>query len=162
MHVVEAVEDVNEYQKHTLFKKLISHFGSKEALKGKNIAIWGLAFKPETDDMREAPSLILIKELLDAGCKVKAFDPIAINESKRRLGENTIGYGIDLYDTVNDADALMVVTEWKEFRMPSWQAIAKVMRGNVVIDGRNIYAAEDLNAVGLNYYSIGRKPNLVK
>ena len=163
MHVVEAVEAVNERQKHTLFKKLVSHFGTVEALTGKRIAVWGLSFKPETDDMREAPSLILIRELLTAKCTISAFDPIAMNEAKRRLGSNpSIEYATDKYAAVNDADALVVVTEWKTFRVPSWPVVAKAMRGNVVIDGRNIYDAQEINASGLNYYSIGRRPNLLK
>ncbi len=162
MHVVEAVEAVNDRQKHTLFQKLVAHFGSAEALKGKRIAVWGLSFKPETDDMREAPSLILIHSLLEAGCTVTAFDPIAISEAKRRLGDNSnIEYATDKYAAVNDADALVVVTEWKTFRVPSWPVVAKAMRGNVVIDGRNIYDAQEINAAGLNYYSIGRRPNLL-
>ena len=162
MHVVEAVEAVNDQQKHTLYKKLVAHFGSAEALKGKRIAVWGLSFKPETDDMREAPSLILIHSLLEAGCTVTAFDPIAMTEAKRRLGDNTsIEYAADKYAAVNDADALVVVTEWKTFRVPSWPVVAKAMRGNVVFDGRNIYDAQELNAAGLHYYSIGRRPNLL-
>lgn len=162
MHVVEAVEAVNDQQKHTLFTKLVAHFGSAEALKGKRIAVWGLSFKPETDDMREAPSLILIHSLLEAGCTVTAFDPIAMTEAKRRLGDNpSIEYAADKYAAVNDADALVVVTEWKTFRVPSWPVVAKAMRGNVVFDGRNIYDAQEINAAGLHYYSIGRRPNLL-
>ncbi len=162
MHVVEAVEAVNDQQKHTLFNKLVAHFGSAEALKGKRIAVWGLSFKPETDDMREAPSLILIHSLLEAGCTVTAFDPIAMTEAKRRLGDNpSIEYAADKYAAVNDADALVVVTEWKTFRVPSWPVVAKAMRGNVVFDGRNIYDAQEINAAGLHYYSIGRRPNLL-
>lgn len=163
VRVVEAVEAVNDVQKHVLFRKLVEHFGSVEALRGKRIAVWGLSFKPETDDMREAPALVLIDELLQAGAHIKAFDPIAMNEAKRRLGDNPqIAYGTDIYDTVNDADALVVVTEWKAFRVPSWQVIVKAMRGYVVVDGRNIYDAEELNALGLDYYSIGRRPALAK
>ena len=160
MSIVRAVEDVNERQKHILFDKLIEHFGSRDALRRLRVAVWGLSFKPETDDMREAPSLVLINELLQAGATVCAFDPIAVNEAKRRLG-NAIEYGRDIYHTATDADALVVVTEWKEFRMPAWNTVARVMRGNIVIDGRNIYDAQEINDAGLNYYSIGREPKRV-
>lgn len=156
MRVVQAVEQVNDEQKHVLMEKLVEHFGSKDALRGKRVAVWGLSFKPETDDMREAPSLVLIDELLEAGASVCAFDPIAIKEARRRLGER-ISYGSDLYAATVDADALVVVTEWKEFRMPSWQVVARSMRGTAVVDGRNIYDASDLNDARLDYYSIGRR-----
>ena len=161
MRVVQAVDDVNERQKHILYDKLAAHFGGDDALRGKRIAIWGLSFKPETDDMREAPSLVLIHSLLSAGATVRAFDPIAIAEAQRRLGDNAaVSYGSDLYDAVVDADALVVVTEWKAFRVPSWQVVARAMRGHAVVDGRNIYDADELNAAGLDYYSIGRAPRL--
>ena len=156
MRVVQAVEQVNDDQKHVLMEKLVEHFGSKAALRGKRVAVWGLSFKPETDDMREAPSLVLIDELLEAGASVCAFDPIAIKEARRRLGDK-ISYGTDLYAATVDADALVVVTEWKEFRMPSWQVVARSMRGTAVVDGRNIYDASDLNEARLDYYSIGRR-----
>ena len=111
--------------------------------------------------MREAPSLVLIHSLLSAGATVRAFDPIAIAEAQRRLGDNAaVSYGSDLYDAVVDADALVVVTEWKAFRVPSWQVVARAMRGHAVVDGRNIYDADELNAAGLDYYSIGRAPRL--
>lgn len=160
LSVIEAVEAVNERQKHILFSKLVQRFGSKEAMKGKKIALWGLAFKPETDDMREAPSLILIKELLDAGAQVSAFDPIAMDEAHRRLGD-TITYAKNMYDAIDDADAVVIVTEWTEFRLPAWGVIKKAMRGDTVIDGRNIYDFNEINAAGLNYYSIGKRPDLL-
>lgn len=159
MKVVEAVEAVNESQKHILFGKLIEHFGSSEALKGKTIALWGLSFKPETDDMREAPALILIEELLAAGATIKAFDPIAISESKRRLGDNpSIIYTQNKYEATEGADALVIATEWKTFRVPAWERVVSNMKGNTVIDGRNIYDPAELNQHGLNYYCIGHRP----
>lgn len=154
--LVEAVERVNDRQKQILFRKTIDHFGSVEALTGKTVAVWGLSFKPETDDMREAPSLIYIRALLDAGCIVKAYDPIAMPEAKRRLGD-AVTYSLDMYDAVLDADLLAVVTEWKEFRVPAWGVVAKAMRGNGVIDGRNIYDAEELRENNLVCHSIGRR-----
>lgn len=160
MRIIEAVEAVNEDQKHVLFNKLAKIFGGAEALAGKTVSVWGLAFKPKTDDMREAPSIVLIDALLDAGCTVKAYDPVAMDEARRRLAGKSVVYAKDIYDAVNDADALIVVTEWEEFRLPSWQVIKKAMAGNVVIDGRNIYQPEDLASVGLDYYNIGHKPCL--
>lgn len=162
MQVVEAVEAVNECQKHILCRKLVEHFGSMDALRGKVIAVWGLSFKPETDDMREAPSLILIEELLQAGALVQAFDPIAMSEARRRLGQRpAVTYAQDQDDALRGADALVVVTEWKPFRVPNWAHVASLMRGNTVVDGRNIYNAGEVNAAGLNYYSIGRRPQRV-
>ena len=161
LQVIEAVEKVNEAQKHILFKKLAGAFGSVEALKGKTIGIWGLAFKPETDDMREAPSLVLIDELMKAECSIRAYDPIAMNEAKRRLGDVSITYAKDIYDAACDADALVIVTEWKEFRLPSWAVVKKAMNGNIVIDGRNIFDPAELNAAGLNYYNIGHRPAII-
>lgn len=159
MRVVEAVEQVNENQKHILFDKLVDAFGGSDNLRGKRIAVWGLSFKPETDDMREAPALILIGQLMNAGCELALYDPIAIGEAKRRLGNHqNIRYGNDMYDVLNDADALVVVTEWKEFRVPNWTMVAQRIKGNVVVDGRNIYDYHDLNSVGLSYVSIGRSP----
>lgn len=153
MKVLKAVEDVNERQKSILFDKLNRHFGGE--LKGKTIALWGLAFKPGTDDMREAPSLVLIEKLKAAGCHVRAFDPVAINESRRRIGD-TIYYATDIYDAVLEADALMLVTEWKEFRMPNWKVIKKVMNELVVFDGRNIFDSDDVQENGFIYHCIGK------
>ena len=152
MHVLKAVEEVNERQKRILFDKLEKHFGGE--LKGKKIAMWGLSFKPETDDMREAPALVLIDLLLKSGCEVKVYDPIAMEECKRRIGETVI-YCADKYEAAIDADALLMVTEWKEFRVPSWDVLKKTMRGNVVIDGRNIYDRKELEGKGFIYYRIG-------
>jgi len=181
MKILEAVEDVNERQKLVLYHKLVQYFGSvaqnnklelttaldynnkemytlgEKALKGKTIAVWGLAFKPETDDMREAPSIVLIEKLREAGCKLRVYDPIAMAEGKRRLGEEHIAYCKDIYDTCLGADALMLLTEWKEFRLPAWPAIKKLMNSAVIFDGRNIYEKKDLNELGFDYHCIGRK-----
>lgn len=153
MRILQAVEEVNEAQKSMLFRKLDAYFQGD--LKGRKIALWGLAFKPETDDMREAPSLVLIEKLLRAGCKVKAYDPVAMKEAKRKVGDS-IEYAKDIYDAVMDTDALMVVTEWKEFRMPSWGVIKKLMLTPLVLDGRNIYDLAELEEHGFVYHCIGR------
>jgi UDPglucose 6-dehydrogenase len=153
MRILQAVEDVNEMQKTILFQKLYKHFNGD--LEGKKIALWGLAFKPETDDMREAPSLVLIDKMIEAGCEVTAYDPIAMAEAQRRI-DGKVLYAKDIYDSVVDADALVLVTEWKEFRMPSWNAIKKLMRVPLVIDGRNIYDKSELAENGFTYYCIGR------
>lgn len=153
MRVLKAVEEVNGRQKSILFNKLLNHY--KGDLKGKQIALWGLAFKPETDDMREAPALVLIDRLVvEAGASVKVYDPIAMNECKRRIGDKVV-YATDMYDAVLDADALLLVTEWKEFRMPSWGVVKKTMRQAVVVDGRNIYEKSELQELEFEYYSIG-------
>lgn len=152
MRILEAVEEVNEEQKSILFRKLHKHFNGK--LKGKTVALWGLAFKPETDDMREAPSLVLIDSLQKAGCTVKVYDPIAMEEAKRRLGE-AIVYAKDIYDAVIDADALMLVTEWKEFRLPSWVVVKKLMATPLLLDGRNIFDKSELEEAGFIYHCIG-------
>ncbi len=155
MKVLAAVEEVNEAQKSVLFRKLAESVGGKENLRGKRIALWGLAFKPETDDMREAAYLVTIKHLLDAGCVVKVFDPVAMDECRRRLG-NQVEYATDMYDAVLDADALLLLTEWKQFRLPSWGVIIKSMKTPLVIDGRNIYDADELQEHGIMYRCIGR------
>lgn len=155
MEVLEAVERVNERQKGILFEKLASHFGGAEALRGKRIALWGLAFKPGTDDMREAPSLVLIPQLLAAGAEVVAYDPVAMDEAKRRLGEGAVSYASDAYSAVSDADALVLLTEWKEFRLPNWEVVRRAMRGSGVVDGRNIFDRNELRALGFDYYGIG-------
>jgi len=152
MQVLRAVEKVNENQKTILFKKLINHFNGN--LKGKVITLWGLAFKPETDDMREATSLVLIDLLLNAGCIVKVYDPIAMEECKQKIG-NTIIYCNDMYDAVLNTDALLLVTEWKEFRVPSWDVLKSTMNQPVIIDGRNIYSRKETLEKGFSYYCIG-------
>lgn len=153
MSVLKAVEEVNENQKHVLFNKLSKYYGGD--LKGKTIAMWGLAFKPETDDMREATSLVTISLLLDAGCTVRVYDPVAMNECRRRIGDK-VYYATDMYDAVLDADALLMLTEWKQFRLPSWGVVNKSMKNPLIIDGRNIYDAEELKQNGFEYYCIGR------
>lgn len=151
MRVIKAVEDVNERQKSIVYDKLASALGD---LNGRNIALWGLAFKPETDDMRCAPSLVIIEKLLKAGATVTVFDPVAEDECRRRIGD-AVRYATDMYDAVVDADALALVTEWKQFRLPSWKVIRKAMRGNLIVDGRNIYQAADLIEEGFDYRCIG-------
>lgn len=153
MRILEAVEAVNEEQKTILFRKLAAFY--KDELEGKRIAVWGLAFKPETDDMREAPSLLLIDKLLSCGCNVSVYDPIAMDEAHRRLGES-VRYAKDIYDAVADADALLVVTEWKEFRLPSWPVVKRLMATPLILDGRNIYDSKELEENGLVYHCIGK------
>ena len=153
MRVLQAVEEVNEKQKSVLFEKLQRHFSGD--LQDKTIALWGLAFKPETDDMREAPSLILINKLLNAGCKVRVYDPAAMTACRRRIGDS-VCYATDMYDAALDADALMLVTEWKEFRLPSWAVIKKAMRTPVLLDGRNIYEKKEIEELGFTYHCIGK------
>jgi len=153
MRVLRAVEAVNEYQKGVLFDKLQRLMG--DGLQGKTIALWGLSFKPETDDMREAPSLVLIDKLLKAGCTVRAYDPVAMDECRRRMGD-AIYYAKDLYDATLDADALLLLTEWKEFRLPSWAVIKKSMRHPIVLDGRNIYDRSEMEELGFTYHCIGK------
>jgi UDPglucose 6-dehydrogenase len=154
MRVIEAVESVNEAQKTIVFEKIKKAFNGD--LNGKVIAIWGLAFKPETDDMREAPSLVVIDSLIKAGVKVKVFDPISMNETKRLIGDKVI-YCDEMYEAAIDADAVALLTEWKQFRIPSWNVIKKVMNGNIVVDGRNIYDRSEIESLGFVYYRIGEK-----
>ena len=153
MRVLKSVEEVNEYQKTVVFQKLSKHYGG--ALKGKTIAIWGLAFKPETDDMREATSLVTIKLLQEANCRIRVYDPVAMNECQRRIG-NSVEYASDMYDAVLNADALLLLTEWKQFRMPSWGVIKRSMNRPVIIDGRNIYDSQELKNLGFEYNCIGK------
>lgn len=152
MSIIEAVERVNDRQKHVVFDKLKKELGS---LEGKRIALWGLAFKPETDDMREAPSLVVIDRLLKEGAIVTVYDPVAMDECRRRIGD-TVSYARDMYDATMDADALALLTEWKQFRLPSWRVVHKAMRGNIVVDGRNIYDAAELAEEGFIYKCIGK------
>lgn len=154
MRVIEAVEEVNEKQKQIVFDKLSNAFNNN--LNGKRVALWGLSFKPETDDMREAPALVIIDKLKEAGAEVVVYDPIAMDECKRRIGDKVI-YANDMYEAVIDADALALITEWKSFRMPSWTVIKKAMNGNVIIDGRNIYNPMELQEAGFVYSRIGQK-----
>lgn len=153
MRVLKAVEDVNEFQKSILFHKLMNHYDGE--LEGKTVALWGLAFKPETDDMREATSLVTIELLLKAGCKVQVYDPVSMEECKRRVGDK-VSYAQDMYDAVLNADGLLLLTEWKQFRIPNWGVVEKVMKTKLVIDGRNIYDPAEMIVMGFSYYCIGR------
>ncbi len=154
MEVLKAVERVNEEQKSILFRKLQKAYGG-QSLQGLTVAMWGLSFKPETDDMRESTALVMIQKLLEAGCTVRVFDPIAMDECRRRIGDCVV-YCRDKYDAVLDADALLLLTEWKEFRLPTWGVVAKAMKRPLVIDGRNIFDHEELEECGFEYYCIGR------
>lgn len=154
MEVLKAVERVNEAQKHVVFNKLAAAF-AKEGLNGKTIALWGLSFKPETDDMRESTALVTIELLRQAGCRIKVYDPVAMPECQRRIG-TTVNYASDLYDAVNNADALLLLTEWNEFRLPNWEIVGKVMNRKLLIDGRNIFEKKELESYGFDYHSIGR------
>jgi UDPglucose 6-dehydrogenase len=161
LRVLKAVEEVNAYQKQVLFHKLQKHFNGN--LAGKTITVWGLSFKPNTDDMRDAPSLILIEKLLEAGCHVRTFDPVAMPEAEKiihskmgsLLNNGNMHFAHDIYDAVLDADALLLVTEWKEFRMPSWGVVKKSMNGTLILDGRNIYDKEEMKEQGFEYDPIG-------
>ena len=153
LEVLKAVEKVNERQKEVLFKKLVKAFDGD--LKGKSVALWGLAFKPETDDMRESTALVVIKKLLDAGCKVQAYDPEAMNECRRIIGDK-IEYYENKYDALQNADALILLTEWKEFRLPDWNVVANKMRRKLILDGRNIFDNDDLAEHGFEYHCIGK------
>lgn len=158
MKVLKAVEDVNAFQKLVLFHKLVRHLG--ENLEGKTIAVWGLSFKPNTDDMREAPSLVLIEKIIAAGAKVRVFDPVAMHEAELSMKRqdfdlNKIYFAKDIYDAALESDALLMVTEWKEFRLPSWAVVRKTMRNPLVLDGRNIYDKAELEEAGVTYEPIG-------
>ena len=155
MRVLQAVEEVNADQKLVLYRKLVNYYGNEQSLAGKTIAMWGLAFKPETDDMREAPSLVLIDLLLKAGAQVKVYDPVAMDECRRRIGDS-VAYATDMYDATSGADALMLVTEWKEFRMPNIETLKDKMKGRLVLDGRNILDGEELVMAGFEYHCIGK------
>lgn len=154
MKVLRAVEEVNQNQKSILVEKLSRRFSGN--LKGKNIAIWGLSFKAGTDDMREATSLTVIERLSKDGARIRVYDPVAMNECRRRMGE-AVDYATDAYDALVDADALLLLTEWKQFRIPSWKVVLRTMRQPIIFDGRNIYDPAELEAAGIEYHSIGRK-----
>lgn len=153
MQVLKAVEEVNEKQKSVLFNKLSAYY--RGDLKGRRIALWGLAFKPETDDMREATALVIIRKLLEAGVRVKVFDPVAMDECRRRVGD-AVNYATDMYDALDGADALLLLTEWKLFRLPNWNVVKEKMNCPLVIDGRNIYDFTDLRSIGVEYSCIGK------
>lgn len=153
LRVLQAVEQVNDDQKSVLFDKVNLYFNGQ--LQNKTIAIWGLSFKPETDDMREAPALVLIKKFLAAGCKMKVYDPIAMNETKRKIGD-IVYYATDEYDALQAADCLLLVTEWKEFRVPDKELMKQKMKNYAIFDGRNIYDGHEMIAAGFDYFSIGK------
>lgn len=153
MEVLKAVERVNEQQKSVMFSKLEGIYGN--SLKYKKISLWGLSFKPETDDMRESTALVMIQLLLDAGCNISVYDPVAMDECKRRVGDR-VNYCKDMYEAVLDSDALLLLTEWKEFRLPSWEVIKKAMLRPLVIDGRNIFDGDELKSIGFEYHCIGK------
>lgn len=153
MEVLKAVEQVNENQKGLLFEKVMKHYGNN--IRGKRFGLWGLAFKPATDDMREAPALVLIEKLLDAGATVCAFDPVAMNECRRRIGDR-IEYASGMYEALMEADAMIVVTEWQEFKIPKFTYIERALKEKVIFDGRNIYNPEQMREFGYTYYGIGK------
>ncbi len=155
MRVLQAVEEVNNDQKLVLYRKIVKYFGGEDNLRGKKIGMWGLAFKPETDDMREAPSLVLIDLLIKAGAQVRVYDPVAMDECRRRIGD-AVTYCKDMYDAIDGTDALMLVTEWKEFRMPNIETLQQRMSGRLILDGRNILDSEELHLAGFEYHCIGK------
>ena len=152
MEILKAVENVNNRQKRILFKKLSNHY--KGDLKGKTIALWGLSFKPETDDMSSAPAIDTINLLMEAGCHVRVYDPVAMNATKRHW--SSVYCGLDMYDAVKGADAVLLLTEWRQFRIPAWQTVKSLMRSPVIIDGRNVYDIDELEELGFTYYCIGK------
>jgi UDPglucose 6-dehydrogenase len=155
LKILKAVDEVNSYQKTVLFSKVLDHF--KGSIMGRTFGIWGLSFKPQTDDMREAPSLVIIERLLKSGAYIKAYDPAAMKETHHRIGD-TIIYAKDQYEAVIDVDALLIVTEWSEFRLPNFKVLEKLMKYKVLFDGRNIFEPSEMVELGFTYYSIGRKP----
>jgi UDPglucose 6-dehydrogenase len=155
LRILKAVDAVNDDQKHVMFKKIQQHFGGD--IKGKVFALWGLSFKPSTDDMREAPSLVLIQSLLEAGAKVQAYDPVAMNEAAHMVPDQVI-FTRTAVDAIKGADALVLVTEWAEFRLPDWKKAKTIMNGDVVFDGRNIYQASEVAESGFHYYGMGLQP----
>jgi UDPglucose 6-dehydrogenase len=152
--VIKAVEKANEYQKNVIFNKIAKYFSDN--LKDTTIAIWGLAFKPKTDDIREASSLVLIEKLLDRGVRIKAYDPAAINETKKLLGDR-IEYFDDPYEVLTGVDAVALMTEWAEFHLPDFGRMAELMKNKVIFDGRNIYDPAELKRMGFEYFGIGRR-----
>jgi len=154
LRILQSVEDVNEDQKHVLVSKIKKHFG--DDLAGKHFAMWGLSFKPETDDMREAPALVICGQLIEAGATVSAYDPVAMEEARHMIGD-TITFAADAYSALENADALLLVTEWREFRVPDWSRVKQSLKQPVIIDGRNIYSGDDLRAMGFTYSGIGVK-----
>jgi len=159
LEILKAVENVNNRQKSVLVGKMMQHFNGN--LAGKKFAIWGLAFKPKTDDMREAPSLVIIGQLLKAGAEVVAYDPVAMHEAQCMIGDK-IAYAKDEYDACVDADALILVTEWPEFRVLNFRVLSKLLKNKLIFDGRNIYEPDEMREEGFTYYSIGRKTVIIE
>jgi UDPglucose 6-dehydrogenase len=157
MRVLKSVEDVNEAQKSVLYNKVMKHFGGN--IKGKHFALWGLSFKPKTDDMREAPSLVIINQLLEQGATVTAYDPVAMEECKKHHLGDKIGYNDDQYNVLDGADALLIVTEWPEFRTPEWTKIGSKLKAKTIFDGRNVYDVNEMKEAGYDYYCIGIHTN---
>lgn len=153
LRILQSVEEVNDAQKSVLFEKIMKHFNNN--IQGKTFALWGLSFKPNTDDMREAPALVIIKKILEAGAKVRAYDPVAMHECKRKIGE-IIEYCKEPMDTIKNCDALLVITEWNEFRSPDFNQVGKLLKNKLIFDGRNIYDPSEMKESGYTYYSIGR------
>jgi len=154
LKILKAVEEVNDYQKEVIYKKILNHFSGK--ISGKKFGIWGLSFKPNTDDMRDAPSVVIIEKLLESGATVRVYDPVAMEETKRRLGDS-VEYAKDMYEAAIDADALILITEWSEFRMPNYNVLSRLLKNKLVFDGRNIYDSQEMKENGYTYYGIGRK-----
>ena len=152
LRILQAVEDVNYSQKEVIFNKIMKHFNGN--IKGKTFGLWGLSFKPQTNDMREAPSLVIINKLLNEGAGIKAYDPAAMNETKRILGDK-IEYATDQYEALIDTHAMVLVTEWSEFRMPNFRVMEKLLKEKIIFDGRNIYDPEEMEENGYVYYAIG-------
>ncbi len=151
--ILKSVEEVNNRQKSVIYNKVAKYFNHE--LKGKKFALWGLSFKPNTDDMREAPSLVFIDKMTEEGAEIVAYDPVAMHEAKRRLGDK-IEYAEDQYDALKDAEALVIITEWNDFRMPDFDKMEKLLKNKLIFDGRNIYRPEEMEELGWEYYSIGR------
>jgi UDPglucose 6-dehydrogenase len=154
LKVIKAVENANEFQKNVIFNKMAKLFSNKFA--NKTIGIWGLSFKPKTDDIRESSSIYLIEKLLKEGARVKAYDPAAMDEAKNKLG-NSVEFTDDPYDALTDADAMVLMTEWSEFHLPDFSKMAEIMKGKVIFDGRNIYDPAEINKLGFKYFGIGRR-----
>lgn len=154
LEILKAVEDVNDRQKSFMFSKILAYYNGD--LKGKRFAVWGLSFKPNTDDMREAPALVMIDKLLEAGAELKTYDPVAMEEAERRLGPDKVTFVDDQYEALIDADALIIMTEWNEFRVPKFTIVEKLMKSKVIFDGRNIYDPKEMAEFGYTYFGVGR------
>jgi UDPglucose 6-dehydrogenase len=162
LKVAKAVEEVNARQKHVLVNKVCSYFGGDSGVAGKTFAVWGLAFKPKTDDTREAPALVVINELVKRGAKIQAHDPEAVETFKARMGDNSaVTYANNNYEVLENSDALLICTEWSSYRQPNFAKIKELLKTPVIFDGRNIFEPDNMKEKGFNYYPIGRKPVLM-